>query len=294
MVDRRLLLVHAHPDDETIGTGATMAGYAKQGVTVVLVTCTRGEEGEIVAADLAGLRDDDADGLGRYRESELAEALARLGTTRHHWLGGRGRWRDSGMAGAPENGHPAAFVHADLDEAVRDMVAIVRAERPQVVVTYDTNGGYGHPDHIQANRVTMAALDPAADPAFAPELGQPWQVSKVYWSALARSMIQAAVDAGLLSSVDDVPPTVPDEEITAVVDGRDLLGTKADALRAHRSQVNLDEGILATLSTVPEFALESYVLVRGERGPGSGPHGWEDDLFAGLPGSPSGDSGDTG
>ncbi|HEX2298824.1 MAG TPA: PIG-L family deacetylase, partial [Pseudonocardiaceae bacterium] len=147
------MLVHAHPDDEAIGTGATMASYAKQGAIVVLVTCTRGETGEIVAADLTGLRDDDPDGLGRYRESELAEALARLGTTRHHWLGGRGRWRDSGMAGDPENEHPAAFVRADLDEAVREMVAILRDERPQVVVTYDTNGGYGHPDHIQANRV---------------------------------------------------------------------------------------------------------------------------------------------
>ncbi|MGH3480814.1 MAG: N-acetyl-1-D-myo-inositol-2-amino-2-deoxy-alpha-D-glucopyranoside deacetylase [Nocardioidaceae bacterium] len=289
MVDRRLLLVHAHPDDEAIGTGATMAGYAKQGVTVVLVTCTRGEVGEIVAADLAGLRDDDTDGLGRHRESELAEALARLGTTRQHWLGGCGRWRDSGMAGAPENGHPAAFVHADLDEAVRDLVAILRDERPQVVVTYDTYGGYGHPDHIQANRVTMAALDPAADPAFAPELGEPWRVSKVYWTALARSMVQAAVDAGLASSTDDLPPSLPDEEITTVIDGRDLLGAKADALRAHRSQVNLDDGILAALTTVPEFAVESYVLVRGDRGPGSGPDGWEDDLFAGLGGAPDGD-----
>lgn len=290
MAGRRLLLVHAHPDDETIGTGATMAAYAKRGVSVVLVTCTRGEEGEILAADLAGLWDDDPDGLGRYRESELAEALALLGTSRHHWLGGCGRWRDSGMAGAPENEHPAAFARADLDEAVRNMVAILRDERPQVVVTYDANGGYGHPDHIQANRVTMAALEPAADPAFAPELGEPWRVSKVYWTALARSMIQTAVEAGLLSSVDDVPPSVPDEEITTVIDGRDLLGAKADALRAHRSQVNLDDGILATLATVPEFAVESYVLVRGERGPGSGPHGWEDDLFAGLVAR----SGDTG
>lgn len=286
MADRRLLLVHAHPDDETIGTGATMARYAGQGVRVVLVTCTRGELGEIVAADLAGLRDDDADGLGRYRETELAEALTLLGTARHYWLGGRGRWRDSGMAGTAGNEHPAAFARADLETAVCDMVAILRAERPQVVVTYDAHGGYGHPDHIQANRVTMAALEPAADPAFVPGLGEPWQVPKVYWTALARSMIQAAVDAGLLSSVDEVPPSLPDEDITAVVDGRDLQAVKAAALRAHRSQVNMDEGILAGFATVPEFAVESYVLVRGARGPGSGPHGWEDDLFAGVAGAP--------
>lgn len=282
MSDRRLLLVHAHPDDEASATGATMISYARQGVTVVLVTCTRGELGEIVAPDLAGLRDGDSDGLALRREAELAEALALLGTERHHWLGGRGRWRDSGMAGMPDNEHPGAFVRADIDEAVRAMVEILRAERPQVVVTYDANGGYGHPDHIQANRVTMAALDPAADPEFAPELGAPWQVPKVYWNTLSRRMIETAVDAGVLSSVDDAPGSLPDDEITAVVDARQYLSVKVAALRAHRSQVGTDDGLFATISTIPEFAVESYQLVRGRRGPGAGSHGWEDDLFAGL------------
>lgn len=283
--DRRLLLVHAHPDDETSTTGATMARYAQQGASVVLVTCTRGELGEIVAPDLAGLRDGDTDGLARHRETELAEALTRLGIERHYWLGGRGRWRDSGMAGEPENDHPAAFAAADAGETVLAMVEILRAERPQVVVTYDAEGGYGHPDHIQANRVTMAALDPAADPGFAPRLGEPWRVSKVYWSTISRSVIQRAVDAGMLSSVEDVPSSLPDEQITAVVDGRDQLGAKIDALRAYRSQVDLDNGLFAVVTSLPEFAVENYVLVRGERGPGSGPHGWEDDLFAGLDGA---------
>lgn len=282
MNDRRLLLVHAHPDDEASTTGATMISYARQGATVVLVTCTRGELGEIVTPDLAGLRDGDPDALALRREAELAEALAVLGTQRHHWLGGRGRWRDSGMAGMEGNEDPGAFVRADLDEAVRAMVEILRTERPQVVVTYDANGGYGHPDHIQANRVTMAALDPAADPGFAPELGAPWQVAKVYWSTLSRSMIQTAVDAGVLSSVDDVPGSLPDEEITAVVDGREYLNVKVAALRLHRSQVDLDNSLFATVSTIPEFAVEGYQLVRGRRGPGAGPYGWEDDLFAGL------------
>jgi N-acetyl-1-D-myo-inositol-2-amino-2-deoxy-alpha-D-glucopyranoside deacetylase len=281
MDDRRLLLVHAHPDDESSMTGATMAGYARHGATVVLVTCTRGELGEIVAADLAGLRDADADGLGRHREAELAEALAVLGTARHHWLGGRGRWRDSGM---PAGDDPAAFAGADLDEAIRAMVGILRAERPQVVVTYDAYGGYGHPDHIQANRVTMAALDPAADPGFASELGAAWQVAKVYWMTLSRKIIQSAVDAGVLSSTEVVPNSLPDEEITAVVDGRAYLDTKVAALRAHRSQVDLHSGVFAVLTKIPEFAVESYLLVRGERGPGSGPYNWEDDLFAGLAG----------
>jgi N-acetyl-1-D-myo-inositol-2-amino-2-deoxy-alpha-D-glucopyranoside deacetylase len=281
MDDRRLLLVHAHPDDESIMTGATMISYARQGATVVLVTCTRGEVGKIVAPDLAGLRDADPDGLGRHRETELAEALKVLGTVRHHWLGGRRRWRDSGV---PANDRPGAFAAADLDEAVQAMVEILRAERPQVVITYDADGGYGHPDHIQANRVTMAALDPAADADYAPELGAPWQVAKVYWMTLARTIIQAATNSGLLPSSEGipVPHSSPDEEITAVVDGRQHLSTKAAAMRAYRSQIDLADGFFAALVTMPEFAVEHYVLVRGERGPGSGPHNWENDLFAGV------------
>jgi N-acetyl-1-D-myo-inositol-2-amino-2-deoxy-alpha-D-glucopyranoside deacetylase len=279
MDDRRLLLVHAHPDDESIMTGATMISYARQGATVVLVTCTRGEVGQIVAPDLVGLRGADPDGLGRHREAELAEALKVLGTTRHHWLGGRRRWRDSGI---PAEDHPDAFAAADPDEAVRAMVEILRAERPQVVITYDPSGGYGHPDHIQTHRVTMAALDPAADPDFAPELGQPWQVSKVYWITLSRTALQTAVDAGLLSSLDGIPHSSTDEEITAVVDGREHLSTKVAALRAYPSQMNLEEGFFATIITWPTFAVEHYLLVRGDRGPGAGPHNWESDLFAGL------------
>jgi N-acetyl-1-D-myo-inositol-2-amino-2-deoxy-alpha-D-glucopyranoside deacetylase len=281
MEDRRLLLVHAHPDDESIMTGATMISYARQGATVVLVTCTRGEAGQIVAPDLAGLRDADPDGLGRHRETELAEALDVLGTARHYWLGGRRRWRDSGI---PAQEDPNAFAAADPDEAVRAMVEILRAERPQVVITYDATGGYGHPDHIQANRVTMAALDPAADPDYAPELGAPWRVVKVYWMTLSRSTIQAVANSGLLSSSDDIPIpySSPNEEITAVVDGREYLSAKAAAMRAYRSQVDVRNGLFAALITWPEFAVEYYVLVRGDRGPGSGPYNWEHDLFAGV------------
>jgi N-acetyl-1-D-myo-inositol-2-amino-2-deoxy-alpha-D-glucopyranoside deacetylase len=260
-------------------TGATMASYAQRGTAVVLVTCTRGELGEVVAADLIGLREAGPEGVGAHREAELAQALAVLGVTRHYWLGGRGRWWDSGI---PAGAHPAAFAHADLDEAVRALVEIVRAERPQVVVTYDADGGYGHPDHVQANRVTMAALDPAADPRFAPELGAPWQVAKVYWMTLRRKIVQLAADAGVLPSIDAVPNSLPDEQITAVVDGREYLHTKVAALRAYRSQVDLQQGIFAFLTAVPEFAVEHYQLVRGLRGPGRGPHNWEDDLFAGL------------
>jgi N-acetyl-1-D-myo-inositol-2-amino-2-deoxy-alpha-D-glucopyranoside deacetylase len=279
MGDRRLLLVHAHPDDESSMTGATMASYARHGATVVLVTCTRGELGEIVAPELAGLRESGADGLAQHREVELAQALEVLGTARHHWLGGRGRWLDSGI---PASADPDAFASADPDETLRAIVEILRAERPQVVVTYDSDGGYGHPDHIQANRVTMAALDPAADPGFAPELGPPWQVAKVYWRTLPRSVLQILLDAGVFSSLDRMPYSLPDEEITTVVDGREHLSAKVAALRAYRSQVDLENGIFAMFINAPEFAVEHYLLVRGERGPGFGPHSWEHDLFAGL------------
>ena len=128
----------------------------------------------------------------------------------------------------------------------------------------------------------MAALDPAADPRFAPELGAPWQVAKVYWMTLRRKIVQLAADAGVLPSIDAVPNSLPDEQITAVVDGREYLHTKVAALRAYRSQVDLQQGIFAFLTAVPEFAVEHYQLVRGLRGPGRGPHNWEDDLFAGL------------
>src|SRR4051812_24702154 len=161
---RRLLLVHAHPDDETIGTGATMAKYAAENALVTLVTCTLGEEGEILVPDLVHLAADKDDGLGRHRIGELAAAMEALGVRDHRFLGGPGRWRDSGMMGTPANDRPEAFWQADLDEATRELVAIVREIRPQVVITYDENGGYGHPDHIQANRVATAAFDKAGDP----------------------------------------------------------------------------------------------------------------------------------
>ena len=156
---RRLLLVHAHPDDETINNGATMARYVAEGAQVTLLTCTLGEEGEILVPELAQLAADQADQLGGYRIGELRAAMAALGVTDSRFLGGAGRYRDSGMMGTAANEHPRAFWNADLDEAVGAAVAVVREVRPQVVVTYDENGGYGHPDHIQAHRVAMGAVD---------------------------------------------------------------------------------------------------------------------------------------
>jgi len=277
-----LLLVHAHPDDEVTATGATIAHYAAEGVPVTLVTCTRGERGEVVAEDLAHLRNASPDELGRYRETELAAAVAVLGIASHVWLGGPGRWWDSGMVGTPENEDPRAFVRADPADTTRAMVAVLRGERPTVVATYDPNGGYGHPDHIQAHRVTMAALDPAADPDYAPELGGPWRVPKVYWQVIRRSEVLRMVETMGFDIADEMPG-VPDEVITAEIDGREFLGAKVAALDAYRSQVDLTDGLFAKLVKAPEFAVEHFQLARGERGPaGLGAQGWEADLFAGL------------
>lgn len=128
----------------------------------------------------------------------------------------------------------------------------------------------------------MTAVDQAADPALAPELGRPWRVDKVYWTALPRSTVQRLVDVGVARSLDDLPPGTPDAQITTMIDAREQLPAKVAALRAHRSQVDLTDGPFAAVVNLPEFAVEHYVLARGARGPGSGPQGWEDDLFAGL------------
>ncbi|GAA2777227.1 N-acetyl-1-D-myo-inositol-2-amino-2-deoxy-alpha-D-glucopyranoside deacetylase [Saccharopolyspora taberi] len=273
------MLVHAHPDDESTATGATMAHYVADGAKVTLVTCTSGELGEVVTDDLAHLRGN-PDALGEYRRGEIARALRELGDIEHHWLGGPGRFRDSGMAGQDSNTAEGAFAAADDGEVLRVMVELLRAQRPQVVITYDEIGGYGHPDHIAAHRAVMNAVGPAADPAFAPELGAPWDVSKVYWWVLSRSFFEQ-VRPEDMENFEEF--TVRDEDITAALDGRKFHEAKLAALRTYRSQVNLDDNeFFATMVQNPAFAVETFVLARGERGPGSGPNNWESDLFAGL------------
>jgi N-acetyl-1-D-myo-inositol-2-amino-2-deoxy-alpha-D-glucopyranoside deacetylase len=293
--DRRLLLVHAHPDDETINNGATMARYVAEGVQVTLLTCTLGEEGEILVPELAQLAADQADQLGGYRIAERAAAMAALGVTDSRWLGGAGRYRDSGMMGTPANEHPRAFWNADLDEAVAHAVAVVREVRPQVVVTYDEKGGYGHPDHIQAHRVAISAVEVAADPGYRPELGEPWDVAKVYWYAMPRSVVRQGIEAMAalgeaspfegLGDIEEVPFVVPDEVITAAIDARSHAGRKDAALRAYPTQITVDGPFFALSNNLCQEVLgvEYYRLVRGKRGPaGPGEQGWEDDLFAGL------------
>jgi N-acetyl-1-D-myo-inositol-2-amino-2-deoxy-alpha-D-glucopyranoside deacetylase len=179
---RRLLLVHAHPDDESIGTGATMAKYAAEGVQVTLVTCTLGELGEIIPPELAHLGWDADGGLGQHRIGELAAACKELGVTDHRFLGGPGRWRDSGMMGTPSNDWAGCFWRADVGEAARQLLAIIDEVRPQVIVSYDDNGFYGHPDHIQAHRVAWRAFELAEG-----------RVSKFYATAIPRSVLAEAM-----------------------------------------------------------------------------------------------------
>ncbi len=294
--ERRLLLVHAHPDDETIGTGATMAKYASENVLVTLITCTLGEEGEVLVDELAHLAADRDGGLGQHRIGELAAACEALGVTDHRYLGGPGRYRDSGMMGTDGNERAEAFWNADLEEAAGHLVAVIREVRPQVVVTYDANGGYGHPDHIQAHRVTMLAVAAAQDPERYPDSGEPWTVAKVYHSALPKSFLQAGIDhfrelgdeteffGPGVTSADDLPIGVPDEVITTQIDARDHLPAKVAAMRAHRTQIAVDGPFFALADMVGQytFGVEHFVLVDGPRGPGSGPADWETDLFGGL------------
>ncbi|MET7469675.1 N-acetyl-1-D-myo-inositol-2-amino-2-deoxy-alpha-D-glucopyranoside deacetylase [Micromonospora sp. NPDC005599] len=283
--DRRLLLVHAHPDDESIGTGATMAHYAATGAHVTLVTCTLGEEGEIHVPALAQLCAAEADQLGGYRIGELAAACAALGVTDHRFLGGAGRYRDSGMMGLATNEHPRAFWQADLDTAAGYLVEVIREVRPQVLVTYDPDGFYGHPDHIQAHRVAMRAVELAAAEGIAP--------AKVYWTAMPRSVLDAGLEtftessdnpfAGI-ESADELPFGTPDAEIAARIDGTDQHAAKEAAMRAHATQIPANSWLYSIAGNFGgEFmGVEYFTLAAGEKGPGAGPYGWEDDLFAGI------------
>ncbi|QYC44885.1 1D-myo-inositol 2-acetamido-2-deoxy-alpha-D-glucopyranoside deacetylase [Nonomuraea coxensis DSM 45129] len=300
MTDRRLLLVHAHPDDESIGTGATMAKYAAEGAHVTLVTCTLGEEGEVIPAELAHLAADREDRLGPYRVGELAAACAALGVEDHRFLGGPGRWRDSGMMGAATNDHPRAFWRADLDEAAGELVGVIREVRPQVLVTYDANGFYGHPDHIQAHRVARRAVELAAKTGFCD--GEPWQVAKFYHTALPRSVMRRSAEAlheagtgFLLEDVDDMPFGNHDADVTTEIDARPWLGHKVEAMRAHVTQITVREPWFALSNNIGQEVLgvEHFVLASGVPGrpvPGppveagglGEPHDRENDLFAGI------------
>jgi N-acetyl-1-D-myo-inositol-2-amino-2-deoxy-alpha-D-glucopyranoside deacetylase len=278
-----LLCVHPHPDDESIACGGVLARAVDQGVRTVVVTCTGGEEGENLAGIDLGARP-----LADHRRGELADALVALGVPTHHWLG----YRDSGMAGSAANDHPDCFHGADLEEAAGRLAAILRAERPAVVVSDDEHGTYGHPDHIKAHRVTVRAVALAADPQ-APIAGAPWRVAKRYVHTLPKGHLLAThqhlLAAGLPSpfgsepipTLDEVPLGTPDEEVTTVVDVAAWLDRKRSAMAAHRSQIGPDSFFLNTPTDLVEraFATEAFVLEDGRLGVEDGIEG---DLFAGL------------
>jgi N-acetyl-1-D-myo-inositol-2-amino-2-deoxy-alpha-D-glucopyranoside deacetylase len=245
--DRRLLLVHAHPDDESIYTGATMARYAAEGAHVTLVTCTLGELGEIIPPSLAHLAEGDGARLGEYRIGELAAACAALGVTDHRFLGGPGRWRDSGMMGTAGNDDPRCFWRADVDQAARALLNVIGEVRPQVLVTYDANGAYGHPDHIQAHRVAWRARELAGDK-----------------HGPAKFYATAALGSG------------PDQ-VSTEIDAGAWFGRKLAAMRAHATQITVDAPFFALSDGVrrESSGTEYYTLLAGPRRPGVREH----DLF---------------
>ena len=289
---RRLLLVHAHPDDETIGNGATMAQYVAGGAHVTLVTCTLGEEGEVLVPELVHLAADRDDSLGQHRINELAVAMEAIGVRDHRFLGGPGHYRDSGMMGLPTNDRTGCFWQADVDEAADLLVQVIREVRPQVVVTYDEKGGYGHPDHIQAHRVTMRGVERAADPAVGG--AAPWEVAKVYWNAIPETWIRDGLrrlrDAGDTAAFEgmdpdgELPMATPDELVTTAIDATDHVDAKLAAMRAHSTQIALDGPFFALSNNLGNavWGIEHYRLVKGEPDGVRDANGRETDLFAGV------------
>jgi N-acetyl-1-D-myo-inositol-2-amino-2-deoxy-alpha-D-glucopyranoside deacetylase len=300
---RRLLLVHAHPDDESIATGVTMAKYASEGAGVTLVTCTLGEEGEVLVDSLSHLAADQEDALGQHRIGELEAAMKALGVTDHRFLGGPGHFRDTGMADSPngtamvpETVRPDSFWAADLREAADLLVGIIREVRPQVLVTYDEFGGYGHPDHVQAHRVAMYGAQLAGIPSYRLDLGEPWRVAKIYWNAIVESRmresiraLRAAGDTTTFEAMDPEGPmpsfVTPDAFVTTDIDGGEYVEAKLDAMRAHATQITVDGPFFALSNNLGNqvWSVESYRLVQGEPVPDpDSASGRESDLFAGV------------
>jgi N-acetyl-1-D-myo-inositol-2-amino-2-deoxy-alpha-D-glucopyranoside deacetylase len=317
-----MLFVHAHPDDETINNGATMARYVAEGARVSLLTCTRGEQGEVIPARLAHLSGSGSglgsgDRLGDHRVGELATAMAALGVTDHRFLGdphspgrravlaaknGGTVYRDSGMAYAPDGGvipspdpPDGAFAFADLEIAAGQTASLIRELRPQVVVGYEPGGGYGHPDHIQAHLLMMRAVERAT---LAAVDGRPgWTVPKVYWVVQPESLARATF--GMLARAEGAnyrgpdpagtmpSMVVPDDQVSTAIDATSFTPEKIAALRAHETQLSVspDGGFFALSNgaRLPVMGVEFYHLVRGQQSGARDDVGRETDLFAGFP-----------
>ena len=278
----RVLLVHAHPDDETINNGATMAMYAQLGANVTLVTCTRGEEGDILVPELTHLASSAEDKLGDHRINELADAMKALGIKDHRFLAeGERLYRDSGMMGTEPNNRPDVFWQADLEEASNYLVSVIEEVKPHVLITYDEIGGYGHPDHIQAHRVAMRASEKAI-----------WQIQKIYWNTMPKSVLAESMakmkeigsDFFGAESVDDLPFAKDDKYVTTLVDGNSHVEQKMAAMKAHITQISVD-GLFFALSNnlgLQVWGHEYYTLVRGEKSEPFDEAGRETDIFSGV------------
>jgi N-acetyl-1-D-myo-inositol-2-amino-2-deoxy-alpha-D-glucopyranoside deacetylase len=278
----RILLVHAHPDDETINNGATMAKYAAGGAHVTLVTCTRGEEGEVLVPGLSHLASSDQDKLGIHRESELALAMKELGVTDFRFLGSPSvKFRDSGMMGTEPNNRADVFWQADIDHAAQYLVEVIEEIKPQIMITYDEIGGYGHPDHIQAHRIAMRASE-IAD----------WKIQKIYWNTMPKSVLAEGIakmkeigsDFFGAETVDDLPFAKDDEFVTTLVDGSKFVDQKLAAMKAHETQIALDGPFFALSNNLglQIWGDEYYTLVKGEKSEPFDDQGRETDLASGI------------
>lgn len=283
-----LMIVHAHPDDECISTGGVIPRYSAEGVRVVLVIATRGEEGEIVLPelDIPTVRAQ----FGRYRTAELEQSAIILGVSNLEILG----YRDSGMVNTESNNHSESFHMADPDEATGRLVKLVRHYKPQVLISYNEVGGYGHPDHIACHKATVAAFDAAGDASRYADAGAAWTPQKLYYTNSPRKPVMAAwkrmQEMGIPSPLDnpqfDISRfTVPDEQVTTRIEIGDYLPNKIAALRVHRSQIQPDRFMLAVPQDMHrEFFGYEYFSRVGSRvdlpTPAEGEY--EDDFFAGL------------
>lgn len=251
----RVVAVHAHPDDESIWGGLAMANWARRGADVTVVTCTLGEEGEVIGDKYASLVADDCDILGGYRIAELQRALGALGLGRPVFLGGPGRWRDSGMAGTPAAEHSRAFVNSG-QRAVDQLGELFDEHRPHVVVTYGPDGGYGHPDHIRAHEIThRAAADAVGDGRWAP--------ARIYWTAQERERVEEglrALDAhgalpeGWRRAAPGDLATVPSRVVDARVEGSEQdVAAKRRAMAAHATQLWVADGSVSDVNDRPRY-----------------------------------------
>jgi mycothiol S-conjugate amidase len=277
-----LLTIHAHPDDESSKGAGTVARYHAEGVRTVLVCCTGGEAGDILNPAMD--TDEVKARLPEVRREELDRAAAIIGYDEVVHLG----YRDSGMPDSEANAHPDAFANADLDEAVGRLVAVLRRERPQVIVTYaDDQQGYPHPDHLRVHDITHPAVERAADPAWYPEAGEPWQVAKVYYSIWSKRRVEQThekfLELGLESPFNEEWLDRPwqDHRITTSVDIAGYGHVRLDALLAHATQIDPNSPFWFGLPREVSESIhpyDDYILAESALEVPTP----EDDLFAGL------------